>query len=76
MVNYHLQRFDRNPVKVIQARREISSEIRLAAKMVLDDICFQGNKARLDEAINQALDQSNEEAFQTLTKEYRYIWEL
>lgn len=74
MIDYQLKKFDRNASKVIFARREISFEVRLTAQMILDEICFQGNKARLDQAINQSLDQKDKERFQTLSKQYSYIW--
>ncbi len=73
---YQLKKFDKNQQPVLNAKREIPFEIRLASQLVLDDLCFSWNKARLEEGINQSIDDNNKEAFETLSKTFSsYIWE-
>ncbi len=73
---YQLKKFDKNQQSVLNAKREIPFEIRLASQLVLDDLCFSWNKARLEEDINQSIDDNNKEAFETLSKTFSsYIWE-
>ncbi|SFL40884.1 IDEAL domain-containing protein [Gracilibacillus orientalis] len=75
-VSYKLKVFNMNQKSVLKAKREIPYEIRLASQLVLDDLCFTWNKARLEEEINQSIDDNNKEAFNALSKTYNsYIWE-
>ncbi|KAB8138954.1 IDEAL domain-containing protein [Gracilibacillus oryzae] len=75
-ISYRLISFERNRKKAILARREISYEIKLASQLMLDDLCFNWNKARLEEQINLAIDRNDKPAFETLSKQYKqYIWE-
>ncbi|WP_058308286.1 IDEAL domain-containing protein [Gracilibacillus massiliensis] len=75
-LSYQLRKFDKNEQLVLKAKREIPFEIRLASQLVLDDLCFSWNKARLEEDINQSIDENNKEAFETLSKTFNsYIWE-
>ncbi|WP_208589958.1 IDEAL domain-containing protein [Gracilibacillus suaedae] len=75
-VSYQLKVFHMNPNSVLRARREIPYEIRLASQLVLDDLCFTWNKARLEEEINQSIDDNNKETFKKLSETYNsYIWE-
>ncbi|WP_163582977.1 IDEAL domain-containing protein [Gracilibacillus saliphilus] len=75
-VSYQMKVFHMNPKSVLRARREIPYEIRLASRLVLDDLCFTWNKARLEEEINQSIDDNNKETFKTLSETYNsYIWE-
>ncbi|MFD2655102.1 MULTISPECIES: IDEAL domain-containing protein [Gracilibacillus] len=75
-VSYQLKVFHMNSKSVLRARREIPYEIRLASQLVLDDLCFTWNKARLEEEINQSIDDNNKETFKKLSETYNsYIWE-
>jgi hypothetical protein len=75
-MNYQLVPFVQNSNKEILARREISYEIKLASQLILDNLCFNWNKARLDERINQAIDDRNHQDFITYSDSYKdYIWE-
>lgn len=58
------------------AKREVSFELQFASRLLLDELCFNVNKNRLEEAINDAIDTGNEELFIKLSEEYRhFIWE-
>jgi len=67
--------FFRYEGKPIQAKREVPYEIRLQARLMMDVVCFQFNKARLEEDLNIALEEGDKSAFQQLSGEYKhYIW--
>ncbi len=69
-------RFYRYNGKTLYAKREISYELRLNAQLVLDELCFNWNKLKLEEAINHSIDTGNKEQFLRLSKEYRnFVWE-
>ncbi|GAE94645.1 hypothetical protein JCM21714_3822 [Gracilibacillus boraciitolerans JCM 21714] len=75
-LNYQLKMLRKNNQSELKAKREIPFEIRLASQLLLDDLCFRWNKARLEKDINQSLDEQNEEAFKELSKTFNsYIWE-
>ncbi|MDX8045687.1 IDEAL domain-containing protein [Gracilibacillus sp. S3-1-1] len=75
-VSYQLKMFHINQKPVLNARREISYEIRLASQLLLDDLCFNWNKARLEERINRSIDNNDKESFRELSNQYNsYIWE-
>lgn len=62
--------------KPLQAKREIPFEMRLVARMMLDELCFNWNKAILEEALNSSIDGNNHEAFQHLSEKYKqFVWE-
>lgn len=62
--------------KVLNAKREISFEIRLTSRLILDEICFNWNKKILEDRINQSIQKGNKEEFASVRKEYlQYIWE-
>ena len=72
-VFYHFHRYKG---KEITARREISFEIMLASRLTLDALCFNYNKKKLQQAIDEAIDSGKENEFKKLSKIYRhYIWE-
>ncbi|MCP3032462.1 IDEAL domain-containing protein [Halobacillus sp. A1] len=56
----------------ITAKRELSFGIKLASKLLLDQLCFQFNKERLDEKINLAIDNNDREEFERLSQNYKY----
>ncbi|WP_077324963.1 IDEAL domain-containing protein [Virgibacillus siamensis] len=60
----------------IHARKEIPFELQLSSRLLLDEICFNWNKERLERAINTSIDAGNKEVFLALSEQYRqYIWE-
>ncbi|MBM7571428.1 IDEAL domain-containing protein [Aquibacillus albus] len=75
-VNYKLQEFKANHITKIIAKREISYEIQLASKLVLDELCFNWNKTHLENQINDSIDTNDKKTFMQLSKEYQpYTWE-
>ncbi|MFD2761699.1 IDEAL domain-containing protein [Lentibacillus juripiscarius] len=69
-------RFYRYTGKTLYAKREISYELRLTAQLVLDELCFNWNKQKLEMAINHSVDTGDKEQFLLLSEAYRsYIWE-
>ena len=64
-------RFSRYEGQALKAQREISYEIKLSSRLILDELCFKWNKQRLLAAINQSIDTSNEEDFLKLSKVYQ-----
>ncbi|SES69050.1 hypothetical protein SAMN05216389_101430 [Oceanobacillus limi] len=62
--------------KVIKARREIPYDVKLTARLVLDEICFNWNKAQLEAKLNSSIEEGNKEKFEQLREAYLdYIWE-
>ncbi|SDQ85602.1 IDEAL domain-containing protein [Virgibacillus subterraneus] len=69
-------RYVRYDGKALDAKREVSYELKLSSRMLLDELCFNWNKERLETAINSSIDTGNKKKFFQLSKEYRhYIWE-
>ncbi|WP_249870194.1 IDEAL domain-containing protein [Oceanobacillus saliphilus] len=69
-------RFYRYQGKSINAKREIPYELRLFARLILDELCFTWNKIRLEEDLNSSLEKGNKEAFMKLSEAYRhFVWE-
>lgn len=64
---YQLQRYQ-GPVTI--ATREITFEIKLFTRLMLDELCFQGNKIRLEKAIDRSIDLRDRDAFMKLSKAY------
>lgn len=57
--------------KVLKARREISYEIKLSSRLILDELCFQWNKNKLATAVNRSIDQGDKQTFLKLSEAYR-----
>ncbi|WP_226037998.1 IDEAL domain-containing protein [Aquibacillus saliphilus] len=75
-VIYNLQIFGSGNESKIVAKREISYEIKLASKLLLDELCFNWNKAKLEEQINDSIDSNDKKTFLDLSKQYQhYTWE-
>lgn len=71
-----IYRYMRYEGKQLQAKREISYDLKLISRLLLDEICFNWNKAQLEAAINSAIDDGNKEEFITLSEAYKqFIWE-
>ncbi|HAM79934.1 hypothetical protein [Ornithinibacillus bavariensis] len=72
-VVYHFYPYEGN---VLNAKREISFEIKLSSRMILDEICFNWNKKMLEEKINSSIQKGNKEDFVKVRERYlQYIWE-
>lgn len=67
---YRLRNFVYNFNPVIHARKEITFEMKLASKLILDELKYEWNKARLQQLIDDALDKEDKEAFLHLSKLY------
>ena len=52
-------------------KQPIPYEVKLTARFVLDEICFEANVAHLKEQIDVALDQGDREAFYTYSSLYK-----
>lgn len=75
-VNYTLRAFNGKKDKPIEAKREISFEIKLASTLILDSLVSQWNKSNLENKINDSIDKQDKETFLHLSKEYQiYSWE-
>lgn len=69
-------RYCRYDGKQLQAKREISYDVKLISRLVLDEICFNWNKSQLEAAINNAIDSGDKEAFIQLSESYKhFVWE-
>ncbi|PAF17630.1 hypothetical protein CHH69_09235 [Terribacillus saccharophilus] len=70
-VVYRLQRTKRKRAYVT-AKREISFEVKLATRLMLDEFYFTWNKNRLEAQINECIDQKDAERFKELSAAYRH----
>ncbi|WP_101843389.1 IDEAL domain-containing protein [Halobacillus sp. Marseille-P3879] len=60
----------------ITAKRELSFGIKLASRLLLDELSFEFNKERLDEEINVAIENNDRKEFKRLSLKYQpYTWE-
>ncbi|WP_164669612.1 IDEAL domain-containing protein [Virgibacillus doumboii] len=71
-----IYRYSRYEGKTLHAKREVSYELKLSSRLLLDELCFNWNKEKLETAINSSIESGNKEKFLQLSEEYRhYIWE-
>lgn len=69
-------RFFRYEGPRLQAKKEIPFEMKLVARLMLDEMCFNWNKKQLEEKINDSLDEGNQALFLELSRKYkRYIFD-
>ncbi|WP_067730720.1 IDEAL domain-containing protein [Oceanobacillus damuensis] len=69
-------RFYRYQGKEWRAKREIPYELRLFARLIMDELCFNWNKARLEEEINISLENGHKDQFINLSEEFKhFVWE-
>ncbi len=54
----------------MKARKDMKYEIKLAARLILDEAIYQWNKSHLEKRINVAIDTEDIEAFNDLSKQY------
>ncbi|MDV2582498.1 IDEAL domain-containing protein [Alkalibacillus haloalkaliphilus] len=74
VTSYVLIRYQFPKTIAIKARREIPYEFKLASRLLLDEMVFEFNKHRLEEQINDAIDQQDIEQFNALSKQYaKYV---
>ncbi len=68
---YVLRRDPEYRGREITAKRELSFGIRLASRLLLDQMIFEFNKERLDKEINMAIDNNDREEFHRLSEKYQ-----
>ncbi|PKR78254.1 hypothetical protein CEY16_00405 [Halalkalibacillus sediminis] len=69
LIRYHFPKH----VK-IKAKKDVPYEIRLAARLTLDELVFKLNKSQLEKQINQAIDDHDQHSFAELSKQYaKYV---
>ncbi|ASK60895.1 hypothetical protein CFK37_01050 [Virgibacillus phasianinus] len=72
-IYYRYYRYDGKP---LVAKREILYEFKLTSRLLLDELCFQWNKEKLEDAINSSIDKGDKENFLKLSQAYKhFIWE-
>ncbi|WP_163529566.1 IDEAL domain-containing protein [Halobacillus ihumii] len=60
----------------VTAKRELSFGIRLASRLLLDELSYQFNKEQIDKQINLAIDNDDRQEFHRLSEKYQpYTWE-
>lgn len=57
----------------LKAKREISFEIKLHSRLLLDELCYQWNKDMLEKKINKAIDTRNKKDFLYLSNKYKTL---
>jgi len=68
--------FFRYDGKVLLAKRETPFEMKLTARLLLDELCYAWNKKQLEIQLDAALENGEKEEFEKLSKQYReFIWE-
>ncbi|TCT23629.1 hypothetical protein EDD68_10639 [Melghiribacillus thermohalophilus] len=73
---YQLVRYDHKGNGPFKARKEIPFEIKLAARLFLDELTFNWNKSYLEDKINHAIDEENLDDFKKYGEYYApYTWE-
>ncbi|GAA5416724.1 hypothetical protein Pryu01_01762 [Paraliobacillus ryukyuensis] len=61
----------------IKAKKEISFEIKLASRLLLDELVSTWNKSNLEQRINESIDQKDKPTFMRLSKAYQtYTYEF
>lgn len=69
-------RFFRYEGKPIKAKQEIAYEIKMYSRFLLDELCFNWNKKRLEEEINSSIDKKDKESFMKLSEKFKqFVWE-
>ncbi len=71
-VNYVLRKYSAKNGSSFKAKREISFEIKLASRLVLDELVSTWNKSNLEQRINDSIDEEDKVAFLKLSKEYQF----
>ena len=66
-VDYHYIKYKG---RVLKAKREIAFEIKLSSRLLLDELCFNWNKERFINQINDSIDARDKEEFLRLSNMY------
>lgn len=56
----------------LYAKREISFDIKLSSRLILDQLCNRWNKQELEKQINKAIDTGDELTFKSFSKIYKH----
>lgn len=67
----NFNQYHRYQGKVLKAHKEIPYEIQLKTRLMLDELCFNWNKAYFEREINRSIDENNKEAFLVLSEQYK-----
>jgi len=68
--------FNRYDGKMLLAKNEISFDIQLTSRLLLDQLCYEFNKQQLQKRLDEALIKGDEKLFKELSVEYRqYLFE-
>ena len=70
-IEYVVRRDPEYKGKEITAKRELSFGIQLASRLLLDQLSYQFNKERLDNEVNQAIDNGDRQEFKRLSRYYQ-----
>lgn len=65
-------RYYRYEGKKLLAKREIPFSIQLSSRLILDELCYNFNKASIEAAINKAIDKGDKKKFIKLSKKYKH----
>ncbi|HIS28800.1 MAG TPA: IDEAL domain-containing protein [Candidatus Avamphibacillus intestinigallinarum] len=68
----NLNQYHRYQGKVLTAHKEIPYDIQLSTRLILDELCFNWNKAYFEREINRSIDEKNKAAFLALSKQYKH----
>lgn len=75
-VIYKLKSLEGASEEKIVAKREISYEIKLFTRLMLDEMCHNWNKDQIEKQINASIDAGDKERFLELSKLYQpFTWE-
>jgi len=66
-------RYYRYDGEKLLAKREIPYEIKLSSRLILDELCYQWNKAKIESKINEAIEQGDKETFVKLSYDYKHF---
>ncbi|GAA0490556.1 hypothetical protein GCM10008986_15710 [Salinibacillus aidingensis] len=69
--SYILVKYENCSPQPFKAKKEISYEIKLASRLILDELTFSHNKAVIEKQINSAIDSDNRSEFYELSKKYQ-----
>lgn len=69
-------RFNRYEGRMLKAKSEIPFHMKLTARLMLDQLCYEWNKKQLQHELDEALVKGDMDSFEKLSLEYRqYVYE-
>lgn len=71
---FTLRRYNQGYAKYIIAKRDYSFEDTLMATLLLDELTFHRNKQSIDQAIDEAIQLGDKQAFNKLAHTYRHYY--